>query len=196
MTTYISMLRGINVGVSKKVAMEALRQVYTGLGFDNVQSYVQSGNVVFDSAEPEAAVLAGQIEAHIEQTFGFSVLVFVRSAPYIQRIIAANPFVRGGADPGNIIQGDPGNIIQGDPGKLHVTFFYTPPDPQVLGSLSLPAAAGDDRFAPGEGAVYLFCPNGYGKTRLSNDFFERRLKVSATTRNWNTVNALYQLANR
>ena len=191
MTTYISMLRAINVGGQKKITMDALRGLYAGLGFGNVQSYVQSGNVVFDSAEPEDA-LAGQIEAHIEQAFGFNVLVFVRSAPYFQRIIAANPFVKAGEDPGNTIQGDPGNTIQGDPAKLHVTFLYSPAD---LGGLSLPAA-GDDQFAPGEGAVYLFCPNGYGKTRLSNDFFERKLKVPATTRNWNTVNALYQLADR
>ena len=184
MTTYISMLRAINVGGQKKIAMDALRSVYTGLGLGGVQTYVQSGNVVFDSAEPEAAVLAGRIEAHIEQSFGFSVLVFVRSAPYFQRIIAANPFAKAGANPGS--------TIQGDPAKLHVTFLYHPAD---LASLSLPTA-GDDQFSPGEGAVYLFCPNGYGKTRLSNDFFERKLSVPATTRNWNTVNALYQLAVR
>jgi uncharacterized protein (DUF1697 family) len=176
MTTYISMLRAINVGGQKKIAMEALRGLYAGLGFNNVQIYVQSGNVVFDSAEPEAAVLVGQIETQIEQSFGFSVLVFVRSAPYFQRIIAANPFVKAGAD-----------IT-----KLHVTFLYSPAD---LNSLSLPAAS-DDQFAPSEQAVYLLCPNGYGKTRLSNDFFERKLKVPATTRNWNTVNALSQLAAR
>jgi uncharacterized protein (DUF1697 family) len=174
MTTYISMLRAINVGGQKKIPMDALRGLYNGLGFDHVQTYVQSGNVVFDSAEPEAAVLAGLIEAQIEQAFGFDVLVIVRDAPYFQHIIAANPFVKAGAD-----------IT-----KLHVTFLYSTAD---LGGLSLPAA-GDDQFAPGEQAVYLFCPNGYGKTKLSNDFFERKLKVPATTRNWNTVNALYQLA--
>jgi uncharacterized protein (DUF1697 family) len=176
MTTYISMLRAINVGGQKKITMDALRGVYSGLGFDRVQTYVQSGNVVFDSREPEAALLTGQIEAQIEQAFGFGVLVFVRGASYFQRIIADNPFLKTGADPG----------------KLHVIFFYNPAD---LTSLSLPAA-GDDQFAPGEQAVYLFCPNGYGKTRLSNDFFERKLKVPATTRNWNTVNALYQISAR
>jgi uncharacterized protein (DUF1697 family) len=176
MPIYISMLRAINVGGQKKIAMDALRGLYSGLGFDHVQTYVQSGNVVFDSTEPEAAVLAGLIEAQIEQTFGFGVLVFVRGAPYFQRIIAANPFLKTGADPT----------------KLHVTFLYNPAD---LTSLNLPAA-GEDRFEAGEQAVYLFCPNGYGKTRLSNDFFERKMKVPATTRNWNTVNALYQLAGR
>jgi uncharacterized protein (DUF1697 family) len=94
-------------------------------------------------------------------------------------VLAANPFLKANTDPN----------------KLHVTFLYNPPSKTAISSLSLPAASGD-QFWFGEQAVYLYCPNGYGKTRLSNDFFERKLSVPATTRNWNTVNALYQLANQ
>jgi uncharacterized protein (DUF1697 family) len=177
MTPYISMLRGINVGGQKKITMEALRDLYAALELGNVRSYVQSGNIVFDSIEPEAVTLAGRIEAHIERSFGFAVLVFVRGVPDFQRVLAANPFLKANADPG----------------KLHVTFLYSPPSQAALSSLSRPAA-GDDQFSTGEQAVYLFCPNGYGKTRFSNDFFERKLNVPATTRNWNTVNALFQLS--
>jgi uncharacterized protein (DUF1697 family) len=179
MTTYISMLRGINVGGQKKIQMEALRSLYTALGLANVRSYVQSGNAVFDSDEQSPATIAGRIEAHIERSFGFAVLVFVRGVPDFQRVLAGNPFLKANADPA----------------RLHVTFLYSPPSQAALSSLSLPAA-GDDQFSTGEQAVYLCCPNGYGKTRFSNDFFERKLNVPATTRNWNTVNGLYQLANQ
>jgi uncharacterized protein (DUF1697 family) len=179
MTSYISMLRGINVGGQKKINMEALRSVYAGLGLTNVRSYVQSGNVVFDSAEQETAALAGRIEAQIEQSFGFAVLVFVRGVPDFQRVLAGNSFLKAHADPS----------------KLHVTFLYSPPSQAALSSLPIPGADGD-QFWFGEQAVYLYCPNGYGKTRFSNDFFERKLSVPATTRNWNTVNTLFQLAHQ
>jgi len=178
MTTYISMLCAINVGGQKKIQMEALRSLYAGLELGNVRSYVQSGNVVFDSAEPQATALAGRIEAQVEQAFGLAVLLFVRGVPDFQRIITANPFLKANTDPT----------------KLHVTFLYSPPSQAAVSSLSIPAASGD-QFLFGEQEIYLFCPNGYGKTRFSNDFFERKLSVPATTRNWNTVNALFDLAN-
>ena len=177
MSVYISMLRGINVGGQKKVRMETLRGIYEGLGFTYVRTYVQSGNVAFETTEQDQSELAKRVEVHIEQTCGYPVAVFVRRAEDIQHILTSNPFL---------------NNRNVDPTKLHVTFLYRPPMEAAWSTLTTPSGIMDE-FAPGEMAVYLFCPNGYGKTKLSTSFFERKLGVPATTRNWNTVNALYSM---
>lgn len=158
--------------------METLHGIYAELGFNNVRTYVQSGNVVFNCTEHDQRELNRRIEAHIEQTTGFLVKVFIRQAGDIQRLLAGNPFFKDRNE---------------DPSKLHVTFLYQSPSASALSKL-IPPSGTTDEFAPGEMAVYLFCPNGYGKTRLSNSFFERKLGMPMTTRNWNTVNALYEMA--
>jgi uncharacterized protein (DUF1697 family) len=177
MSTFISMLRGINVGGQKKIRMETLRGIYEELGFTNVRTYVQSGNVVFESTEQDQVVLVKRIEAHIEQTCGYAVEVFIRQAHELQRILAGNPFL---------------NDRNEDPSKLYVTFLYQPPPEDGWRKLTPPSGTPDE-FAPGKMAIYLLCPNGYGKTKLSNSFFERKLGLPTTTRNWNTVNALYKM---
>jgi uncharacterized protein (DUF1697 family) len=178
MSIFISMLRGINVGSQKRLRMETLRGIYEDLGFTNIRTYVQSGNVVFESPEQDQRGLTRRIEAHIEQTCGYHVEVFIRQVDELERILAGNPFL---------------NDRNEDPGKLHVTFFYQSPSKTVLCKLTTPSGT-IDKFALGEMAIYLFCPNGYGKTKLSNGFFERKLGISVTTRNWNTVNALFKMA--
>lgn len=177
MHTYISLLRGINVSGQKKIIMEALRQVYTGLYLLNVRTYLQSGNVLFESEDQDVPGLVRQIEARIVQAFGYSVPVLIREAAYFQRLIAGNPFLHTGDK---------------DPSSLYVTFFYTSPDPTRFSSLAAPG--GSDEFAAGEDAVYLYCPEGYGRTKLNNTFFERKITAPATTRNWKTVTALFALA--
>ncbi len=178
MTTYVSLLRGINVGAQKSLPMETLRGIYTGLGFTNVRTYVQSGNVVFDSQDQNRSELVSRIEAHIEHTCGYHVELFIRQSDEIQRILTHNPFL---------------TVRNEDPDKLHVSFYYQAPSEIVLGKLTSPSGTTDE-FALAEMAVYLFCPNGYGKTKLSNSFFERKLGIHVTTRNWNTVNAMYRIA--
>jgi len=178
MSTFISMLRGINVGGQKMMRMETLRGIYQALGFTHIRTYVNSGNVVFESAVPDQQELNKHIEAQIEHTCGYRVQVFIREADELRVILAGNPFF---------------NDRSEDPSKLHVTFFYQHPPDTVLSKLTPPSGITDE-FAPGEMAVYLFCPNGYGKTKLSNSFFERKLGMPVTTRNWNTVNALYKMA--
>jgi uncharacterized protein (DUF1697 family) len=178
MTTSISLLRGINVGGQKRLRMETLRQIYSDLGFSNIRTYVQSGNVVFESSAIDRSALVEKIEVKIEQTCGYHVEVFVRQANEIQRILEGNPFL---------------TYRNEDPGKLHITFYYQSPSETSLAKLTAPVGITDE-FALAEMAVYLFCPNGYGKTKLSNSFFERKLGILVTTRNWNTVNALYKMA--
>ncbi len=178
MNTFISMLRGINVGAQKRLRMETLREIYKELGFHNIRTYVQSGNVVFESTEQDQSALIKRIEKQIAQTCGFPVQVFMRQAQDLERILAGNPFL---------------NERKEDPSKLHVTFLSRIPS-EPWWSEMLPPRDIIDEFARGEVVIYLFCPNGYGKSRLSNSFFERKLGVLTTTRNWNTVNALYKLA--
>lgn len=179
MNTFISMLRGINVSGQKKIRMEELRNLYQSLNLVNVETYVQSGNVVFDSTWPDASELAGLIEAQIEGSFEYSVPVFVRNTHDFQRIVHGNPFL---------------NERDEDPAKLYVTFLYNTPSESRLSSLAIPDNETSE-YSIGEDEIFLFCPDGYGRTKLSNSFFERKLGVLATTRNWKTVNALYKMAN-
>ena len=175
---YISLLRGINVSGQNKIAMQELRQLYASLELGNIQTYVQSGNVIFTSEQADQALLAQIIEARIKQQFGYTVPVFIRDAQEFERMFAGNPFLHGRDE---------------DPAWLHVTFLYeTSP---VIKLLQIPSPNPDgDEFVAGQREIFLFCPNGYGRTKLSNSFFERKLKVAATTRNWKTVHALTNLA--
>ena len=177
MQTYISLLRGINVSGQKKIRMTELQSLYESLGLTNVQTYVQSGNVVFDSVEQDATKLTKAIEAQIEATFGFSVPVLIRSADDFYRIIESHPFKNE------------------EPVRVLVTFLYEYPEQSKRDDLS-EYKDKVDQFAIGEQEIFLFCPGGYGKTKLSNTFFEKKLDVVATTRNWKTVNALYAMANK
>lgn len=178
MSTFISLLRGINVGGQKPLRMESLRAIYAELDFINIRTYVQSGNVIFESQEQDQLRLHQRIEARIEQTCGYPIKVFILQPAELDRILKGNPFI---------------NDRNEDLSKLHVTFLYQTPADVAWNKLTPPGNMSDE-FAPGEMAVYLFCPNGYGKTRLSNNFFKRKLGVPVTTRNWNTVGALYNMA--
>jgi len=171
------MLRGINVSGQKTILKADLISLYQSLGFDRIVTYLQSGNVVFNSAESDAENVTAQLEAQIEHQFGFQVTVFVRDAAYFQEILVQNPFF---------------NERPENPAALYVTFLYRSPEPERLAQLAVPQGETAE-FSIGKEAVYIFCPDGYGRTKLSNTFFERKLAVPATTRNWNTVNALYQL---
>ncbi len=158
--------------------MEPLREIYTQMGFTHVRTYVQSGNVIFDSPAQDPATLTRRIEAQVEHTCGYRAEVFIRQPDELQRILAGNPFL---------------DDRHEDPSKLHVTFLYRIPSEPWWSEFVSPRDTNDE-FARTHMAVYLFCPNGYGKTKLSNSFFERKLGMPVTTRNWNTVNALYKMA--
>lgn len=177
MKPFISMLRGINVAGQNSIRMADLTKLYLSLGLTEVTTYLQSGNVVFKSELQDSAELGRQIEQQIRETFGFSVSVIVRSPEYFQKIIEQNPFLQDRNE----------NLA-----ALYVTFFFQTVSAATINNLQLPANETDE-FSAGKDAVYLFCPNGYGRTKLNNTFFERKLKVIATTRNWNTLLALNQL---
>ena len=177
MNTYISMLRGINLGSHNKIPMAKLRSLYESLGCVNVQTYIQSGNVVFDSLETDRAQLAESIKAKISEVFGYSVPVFIVDAKDLEQVIQSNPFLTQRNE---------------DPTKLHITFLQHLVSDEVVHHFVGPKS-GNDEFIIDKQVVYIFCPDGYGRTKLTNNLFEQKLKVPATTRNWNTVNALYQM---
>jgi len=179
METYISMLRGINVGGQKRILMQDLKQLYESLDLANVQTYVQSGNVVFDSRNQPADSLTGMIEATIQLTYGFSVSVFLRRAPDFQRILSANPFL---------------TQRHVESSALYVAFLYRQPDLPLLESLAVPAGESAE-FIIGQQEIFLYYPDGSGRSKFSHTYIERKLKVSVTTRNWNTLCALFDLAN-
>lgn len=178
MNTYISLLRGINVSGQKMIKMIELIELYESLKFNDVKTYLQSGNVIFNSSLNDIEKLSGMIEERIERKFGFRVDVLIRSINEFQQIISNNPFLK----------------REGlDTSKLHVTFLSEIPSKTLLDEIKLPEIEVDEFNNIGR-EIYLFCPNGYGRTKLSNNFFEKKLDVIASTRNWKTVNILLHIA--
>jgi len=133
--------------------------------------------VIFDSTKQDAAKLSNEIEKQIKKSFDLSVPVLLRNKEDFHLIISNNPFIK----------------RKEDPAKLHITFLHTVPSPSDLNKLSVPPKETDE-FIIKEKEIFIFCPNGYGRTKLNNNFFEKKLNLTATTRNWNTVNTLYKLA--
>lgn len=178
MQVYISVLRGINVSGKNILKMDALREMYEKLGFSSVSTYVQSGNVVFKSSETDPQILATQISTQIKTTVGLDVPVLVLSVENLTKTIQENPFL---------------NDTEKDPAFFHVTFLAEKPtefNSQNFTEKKSPTEAFhyvDTRF-------YIYCPLGYGQTKLTNNFIEAKLKVTATTRNWKTTNALLDRA--
>jgi uncharacterized protein (DUF1697 family) len=177
-STHIALLRGINVGGHKIIKMDQLRKAFEELGFEGVSTYVQSGNVVFRSPKKASADLSRKIEEMLLRRFNMSVPVIVRTAREVDDVLRNNPFLK----------------ERGlDVSRLHVTFLsHTPQKAAVKGLAAI--AAGPDRFHCRGQEIYLHCPNGFGGTKLSINAFEKVLAVGATTRNWNTVNTLYEMA--
>lgn len=158
--------------------MADLKAAYEALGMTNVNTYVQSGNVVFDGRMRSTSKVIETLERQIQSCFGYDVTVMVRTPVDLQRIIKSNPFS---------VQ------ASNDPAKVHVTFLASCPSTGMVNSVEDADTRGDD-FSVGRQEIFLHCPNGYGRTKLNNAFFERKLKMPATTRNWKTVEALYGMA--
>jgi uncharacterized protein (DUF1697 family) len=175
-TTYVAMLRAVNVG-GRVIAMTELRAAFSAMGHTDARTYIQTGNVVFGASAPSAK-LRSAIEEGLEARFGPGITVVLRSRAQLAAIIEHNPLLGGGRDPK----------------RLHVTFLgSTPPSSRVAG-LETDAFLPDEFRLEGR-EVYVHCPGGYGRTKINNSYFERALGVVATTRNWNTVTALAEMTN-
>ena len=177
MPIYVALLRGVNLGPHKRMKMEKLRESFTALGLQQVQTYIQSGNVIFKAAKTSPVTLCKKIEDRILADFGFPAPVIVRTHEELGKTIEGNPFLkRRGIDLT----------------RLHVMFLVDAPTQEAQKPLIGLTTAPDESCCVGR-EIYLYLPNGMGKSSLMNNPVERRWLKASTTRNWNTVNALYEM---
>lgn len=177
MTVAISLLRGVNVGGRHMVKMEVLRTLCESLGHRNVQTYVQSGNVVFHTRRNDAGAIERQVEDAIEKRFGFRPDVMVRTSAQLRDVMARNPFV-------------PRNL---DPARVLVYFLKDEPTREAYEkTCALQADPEELRLSGRE--LFLHYPNGVGKSKLPLARVEKALGTSGTGRNWNTVTKLMAMA--
>jgi uncharacterized protein (DUF1697 family) len=176
-TTYAALLRGINVG-GRKVPMAELRAVLEGLGHSGVRTYLQSGQAVFTTGHGDEDLLAAEITRALERHFGFGIDVLVRDHAYLEAVAEACPF--------------PAAELEGR--QLHVTYFSEPVDEAHFAEIDR-AAFLPEEFRLGDRALYLYVPDGLGRSKLAERLAKPRVTkgLIATTRNWNTVKKLVEL---
>jgi len=179
---YISMLRGINVSGQKKIKMTDLKALYEALDFAHVITYIQSGNVVFTAADN--IDLTALIEAAIQKQYGFDVPVLLRTTQDFDEVIKSCPFTHLDLE---------ATGIERNGTKVLVTFLSNAPSDEDVRNVQKYLSPSEAMVVKDK-AVYLHCPDGYGKTKASNVLLEKKLKVLATTRNWKTVRQLFALA--
>lgn len=178
MPVLISMFRGVNVGAHNRIKMDALRAVYESLKLEDARTYVQSGNVIFRTKEKNTAALAKRIESAFESKFGFHSEVILRSAGELRKAIAASPFT-GRRDV--------------EPAKLLVTFLAGDPGPDARATLrSLKGHPEELHLVERE--LYIYFPNGAGKSKLPWASLAKLLKTTGTARNWNSVTKMLEIA--
>ena len=180
MTAFVSLFRGINVGGHHHVRMDDLKDMHEALGLKDVFPYIQSGNVVFTSDDADVARLRRHIEDGFEKKFGFRVEVIVRTSAELREIIDQNPF-------------------QSQPGKeskwVAVTFLTTLPDITAQEALLKAYVGPEEIFFSGK-EMYIYYPDGIGRSKLSLSLIEKKLKTMGTARNWNTILQLQKLLQR
>ncbi|ANP50266.1 uncharacterized protein (DUF1697 family) [Streptomyces griseochromogenes] len=178
MTTYAALLRGINVGGSRKLPMAELRTLMAGLGHDGVRTHLQSGQAVFTTGRGDEESLAAELSRAIEERFGFPVDVLVRDHAYLKAVAEDCPFPAAGLEAK----------------QLHVTYFSAPVTPERFAEID-PEAHLPEEFRLGDRCLYLYAPQGLGRSKLAEALARPRLTkgVIATSRNWNTVLKLVEL---
>jgi uncharacterized protein (DUF1697 family) len=180
MPVIVSMLRGVNVGGHNPVKMEALRALYESIGLRNPQTYVQSGNIVFQTNGRDLPAVSSKIENAIERSFGFRTSVVVRTLAELKDVVARNPFAaRSGIDPS----------------KLLVMFLESHPAAEALEQVLTIKAEPEEMRIDGR-EVYIYFPNGMARPKLSWVTVEKKLKIAGTGRNWNSVTKLLEIAER
>ena len=173
MKTYIILLRGINVSGKNKLPMADLRTLLNDLGFKNVQTYIQSGNIILESEEGKS-VVCNKIKEGIQRKFSYDVPVIARTIPEWKKAIAKYPFPI-------------------DNTKI-VAFVFL--NKKVYETKIEVKGINNDEYLIDNDMIYIYCQSGFGKTKLSNNLFERKLNVTATTRNYNTTVKLLALAEK
>ncbi len=168
MAVFISLLRGINVSGQKKIKMADLKKLYESINLSDVETYIQSGNVIFKSNDIDAKEISTKIENEIKKQYGFDVKILIKTPSELKNIIKNNPF---------------------NEEKVYVTFLFN--NPEIISAAEINKDLKEsEKYKIHNDVIYLFCPDGYGRTKLSNNYFEQKLNVSATTRKWKTINKL------
>ncbi len=180
MTAFLSLFRGINVGGNHKVKMNDLKALHEALGLRDVVPYIQSGNVVFKSDDTDVAQLQKQIEDSFESKFGFSAEVIIRTADELSEIIEKNPFQ---------------NQSDKESKWIAVMFLAALPDITAQEALLTTYVGPEEIFFRGK-EMYIYYPDGIGRSKLSHSFIEKKLKTGGTARNWNTVLKLLEMTQK
>jgi uncharacterized protein (DUF1697 family) len=173
---YVALLRGINVGGKNSLPMKDLAAIFEKAGCSQVATYIQSGNVVFKADAKLAQQISGVISKEVKKGFKLEVPVVVRSAQELLKIAKANPFFKKG----------------GTVDTVHVAFLVHTPRKTAIQSLDAQRSPGD-AFEVAGSEVYLHCPNGFGRTKLTNQYFDSKLATTSTIRNWKTVLKLVEM---
>ncbi|MGM5469494.1 DUF1697 domain-containing protein [Flavobacteriaceae bacterium LMO-SS05] len=175
MNTYIALLKGINVGGHKKVPMSELREILSKSGYENVRTYIQSGNVILQSSEGSIQKIEATIKSAILDYFGFEVSVLVKTASELKRIFESSPFSEE---------------------KKKTSYFMMLHDtPQAeLVKMASEKTYEDEEYKIIKDCIYFFCAKGYGQAKFNINFFERKLNTFATSRNYNTMLKLLSLS--
>lgn len=180
MNNYIALLRGINVSGKNKIKMVELKQLFLNMGLTEVVTYIQSGNVIFSAEETKTSIIEQLIIDQIKKHLNYSIHVLVLKKVELETVFKSNPFIENTSI---------------DIKKLCTTFLKTTPTEEgILKVKSL--AAEDELLVFKDKTAYLYCPNGFGRTKLSNNNIENKLNTTATTRNWNTITKLIALSNK
>lgn len=175
MATYVALLRGINVGRNRRIAMARLRELLTGLGYDDVRTHLQSGNAVFTSTRRSAEAVGADIEQAIRAELGMEIGVLVRTAAQLSAAVQANPLPASGRDPS----------------RLLVLFLSDVPKKSAIPA---PGDVAPEEWHVGSREIYLWCPDGILTSTLAAMFSAARLGVQVTARNWRTVCKLAEMA--
>jgi uncharacterized protein (DUF1697 family) len=178
MPVWISMLRGVNLGAHNRIKMEDLRALYVSLKLEDPRTYVQSGNVIFRAKEKNSAALAKKIQNAVQHSFGFGPEVILRTTEELRNAVAANPFA---------------GRREIEPGKLLVTFLAGEPSSAAHTTLAGLKAHPEELHLKGK-ELYIYFPNGAGRSKLPWSNVERLVKTTGTARNWNSVTKMLAMA--
>jgi uncharacterized protein (DUF1697 family) len=179
MITYVSFLRGVNMTGHNSIKMTELAELYVKIGFSDPETYIQSGNVIFtDNSEIDPSSHSLKIEEAVLERFKYIVPVMVRTVKDLQDLFSANLFL---------------NEPDFNPAKMAVIFLHeVPTEVQIrkVEDIDYPP----DKFMIVGREIFIYCPNGFGKTKLYTNFFEKKMGVTGTARNWKTITTLLTLA--
>jgi uncharacterized protein (DUF1697 family) len=178
MPVLISMLRGVNIGGHHRIKMDALRALYESLKLEDPRTYVQSGNIIFRTKQKNSAALAKKIQNGIEREFGFRPEVILRSPDELRKAIAASPFV---------------GRASLEPSKILVTFLTAEPGSDASATLLSLKAHPEELHLKGR-ELFIYFPDGVGKTKLPWSSVEKLLKTTGTARNWNSATKMLAMA--